>query len=295
MSSVVAPCDYIGRFAPSPTGPLHFGSAVAALASFLQARGRGGQWFVRIEDIDPPRERAGASKAILEALFALGLEWDGEVHYQSHRSQHYDAALEQLRAAGETFACACTRRQLPHGPYPGTCRNGIAAGLVGHSVRLRVRSAVIDFHDLLQGSCSQSLAREVGDYIVRRADGLYAYHLAAVVDDAAAGVTEIVRGVDLLESTPRQIYLQRLLGLHTPNYAHIPVVLNRDGAKLSKQTAARPVDPSTARRVLVAALEFLQQSPPPDLSHRSRDEIIQWALAHWNIGVVGNESHISSM
>lgn len=281
---------YIGRFAPSPTGPLHFGSAVAALASFLQARSREGQWFVRIEDIDPPRERDGASKAILEALVALGLEWDGQVHYQSQMSDSYDKALEQLKTAGRTFACACTRKELIDGPYRGTCRNGIAPGRVGRSIRVRVANAEINFEDLLQGRFRQLLEREVGDYIVKRADGLYAYHLAVVVDDAAAGVTEIVRGADLLDSTPRQIYLQQLLGLNTPAYAHIPVVLNRAGDKLSKQTKAQPIDPKTACRVLVEALDFLRQNPPPELRHSTRTEIIQWAVANWDICAVGKVS-----
>ena len=292
MPSVRASSDYIGRFAPSPTGPLHFGSAVAALASFLQARSRDGQWFVRIEDIDPPRERAGATTAILKALVELGLEWDGEVRYQRHRSSAYDNALEQLRAAGMTFACACTRKQLNDGPYPGTCRNGVATGLIGRSLRVKVDITEIGFDDLLQGRYHQRLDQDVGDYIVKRADGLYAYHLAVVVDDAADGVSEIVRGVDLLDSSPRQIYLQNLLGLNTPNYAHIPVVLNQSGTKLSKQTAAAAIDLTTSRRVLIDALEFLQQAPPPELHQQTQDEIIQWAIANWDITSVGSLSRV---
>ncbi len=292
MSKVQASSDYIGRFAPSPTGPLHFGSAVAALASFLQARSCGGKWFVRIEDIDPPRERVGASAAILDALLELGLKWDGEVRYQRYRSSAYDHALKQLESAGKTFACACTRRQLGDGPYPGTCRNGVATGLVGRSTRVKVDSAEIGFDDLLQGRHHQQLVRDVGDYIIKRADGLYAYHLAVVVDDAADGITEIVRGVDLLDSTPRQIYLQRLLGLDTPKYVHIPVVLNQSGVKLSKQTEATPIDPTSSRRVLIEALKFLQQAPPPKLNDQTRDEILEWAVANWDISSVGKVSRV---
>ena len=290
-NSIIKPAShYIGRFAPSPSGPLHFGSAVAAVASYLQARSCGGRWLVRIEDIDPPRESEGASAAILEALVALGLEWDGEVLYQSQMSEAYDEALAQLRNAGCSFPCACTRKQLGGGPYPGTCRDGIAPGSIGRSTRIRVDQSEIKFLDELQGSYSQRLDKEVGDYILRRADGLYSYHLAVVVDDAAAGITEIVRGVDLLDSTPRQIYLQKLLGLHTPQYVHIPVVLNDTGAKLSKQTFAQPIDPNSAHRVLCEALRFLQQHLPPEMIDAKPDEIIKWALANWDLSAVGRVS-----
>lgn len=290
MNSARATKAYVGRFAPSPTGPLHFGSAVAAVASFLEARSCGGRWTVRIEDIDPPREQAGASAAILAALGALGLEWDGPVSYQSHHSTAYDDALARLREAGLTFPCACTRRQLGRGPYPGTCRDGIAPGRSARSVRLRVGPGETGFDDRVQGHYAQNIAREVGDFVVRRADGLYSYHLAVVVDDAAAGITEIVRGVDLIDSTPRQICLQRALGLDTPRYAHIPVVLNDSGVKLSKQTFADPIDVRGAPRVLVAALEFLGQSPPPELRNSQVPDIVAWAVAHWDIGAVSRRS-----
>ncbi|MFP6682679.1 MAG: tRNA glutamyl-Q(34) synthetase GluQRS [Gammaproteobacteria bacterium] len=290
-NSVIKPdSHYVGRFAPSPTGPLHFGSAVAAVASYLQARSSGGHWLVRIEDIDPPRESEGASAAILKALVALGLEWDGEVLYQSHMSEAYDEALAQLRNTGSSFPCACTRKQLRGSPYPGTCREGLAPGSVGRSTRVRVDHSEIKFLDELQGSYSQRLDKEVGDFILRRADRLYSYHLAVVVDDAAAGITEIVRGVDLLDSTPRQIYLQKLLGLYTPQYVHIPVVLNDRGAKLSKQTFAHPIDPHSTHRVLCEALRFLGQRLPPGMIDAKTDEIIKWALANWDLSAVGRVS-----
>jgi len=285
-ANLAALTDYVGRFAPSPTGALHFGSAVAALASFLQARSQRGRWQVRIDDIDPPREQTGAGAAILEMLSALGLEWDGAVSYQSHHLDSYAQVLAELERARATFPCACTRKQLGRGPYPGTCRDGIAAGRVGRSVRVRVGSARIEFEDELQGRYSQELSREVGDFVLLRADGLYSYHLAVVTDDEAAGVTEIVRGVDLLDSTPRQIYLQGLLGFATPRYAHIPVVLNDSGKKLSKQTFAEPLDPRDAPTILVNALRFLNQGPPAELAAARPHEIIGWAIAHWDLRAV---------
>ncbi len=295
MSDGHCATGYIGRFAPSPTGPLHFGSAVAAVASFLQARAQAGLWHIRIEDIDPPREQAGAGAAILDALEALGLEWDGPVTFQSRRSGAYDEALAQLDAAALTFPCACTRKQLAGGRYPGTCRTGVAPGRFGRSVRLRVEAGELRFEDDVQGEYRQDLGDEVGDFVVRRADGLYSYHLAVVVDDAAAGVTEIVRGVDLIESTPRQIYLQTALGLETPAYAHFPVVLNAAGTKLSKQTFAKPIDVGAPSKVLFETLCFLRQEPPRVLLDARPEEIIEWAIAHWDLRAVGRLSHAHSV
>ena len=290
VSGVASSVSYVGRFAPSPTGPLHFGSAVAALASFAQARSRRGRWTVRIEDIDPPREQPGASAAILNALTALGLEWDGPVRYQSQRAAAYDEALATLDTAGWTFGCACTRKQLGAGPYPGTCRNGVAAGKIARSIRVRVDAEEIEFEDKLHGSFKQDLRRKVGDFIVLRSDGLYSYHLAVVVDDAADGITEIVRGADLIDSTPRQIYLQSILGLVTPAYVHIPLVLDDKGTKLSKQAFADPIDVRAAPRVLIEALRFLQQHPPPELLDGSADEIVAWAVTHWDIHALAQPS-----
>jgi len=265
---MTAPTECRGRFAPSPTGPLHFGSLVAAIASFLQARSQGGEWFVRIEDLDPPREQQGAADEILYTLEALGLTWDGPVWRQSARHVAYEAALGRLRELGAIYACRCSRREISDssvhgidGPiYPGTCRNRPADNNAKHSLRVRTDATTVSFDDRWQGRIDRDLAGDYGDFIVRRADGLFAYQLAVVVDDAAQGITEVVRGVDLLESTPRQIHLQRLLRLPTPSFAHHAVVVNDDGQKLSKQTQAKPID---ARRdgiaVLKRALEFLGQ------------------------------------
>ncbi len=282
---------YIGRFAPSPTGPLHFGSLVAALGSFLDARARGGLWLVRIEDIDPPREQPGASDAILHTLDAFGLHWDGEVLYQGRRSAVYEAALERLARDGLTYPCACSRKEiaeasarrgLPPGVYPGRCRSGLPPGRRGRALRLRVDETVIEFDDGLQGAIRQDLAAEVGDFIIRRADGPFAYHLAVVVDDAEQGITHIVRGADLLDSTPRQIYLQRLLGVASPHYLHLPVAVDARGDKLSKQTHAAPLEPDRAAGdALWHALNFLQQVPPAALRGAPPAELLGWAVSHW--------------
>ncbi len=253
---------YTGRFAPSPTGPLHLGSLIAAAASWLDARAAGGRWLVRIEDLDRPRCAPGAADAILCALDRLGLHWDGEVLYQSRRLEHYRAALDKL--APHTYWCGCTRREIADSSlglardgahiYPGTCRAGTARK---RALRVRTTPEAIAFADRVQGRREQVLERDIGDFVLYRADGLFAYQLAVVVDDAAQGVTDVVRGADLLDSTPRQIYLQRLLALPTPRYLHVPVALDAAGEKLSKQTAAAPVeaDPRALRR----ALAFLGQ------------------------------------
>lgn len=280
----------VGRFAPSPTGPLHFGSVVAAVASWLEARAAGGRWLLRIDDLDPPREVGGAADTILRTLAALALEWDGEVVWQSRRGDAYAAALARLARAGASFPCACTRREVGAGPYPGTCRDGLPPGRHGRAVRVRVDAARIVLHDAVQGRSESVLASDCGDFVVRRADGLVAYHLAVVVDDAAAGVTEIVRGVDLLDSTPRQIYLQQLLGLPRPRYAHLPVVLGAHGRKLSKQTGAPPVRPQDAGAALFHALAFLGLAPPLALTGAPPAELLAWALPRWRLTLPGRES-----
>ncbi len=288
-----APPAYVGRFAPSPTGPLHFGSLIAAAGSFLEARGHGGRWLLRIEDVDTPRCVPGAAAAILRTLERFGFEWDGEVLWQSLRHTAYDAALARLDALGALFPCACSRRELADSAlardgsrvYPGTCRNGLAAGRSARAWRVRVRGAV-DFVDAVQGPQHEDLEGEVGDFIVRRADGLYAYQLAVVVDDADSGVTDVVRGADLLDSSARQCYLQDLLGLPRPRYAHLPVATNAAGEKLSKQTLATAVDTLPAAAALVAALRFLGQNPPTALAHAALDEVWQWARAHWTLAAV---------
>ena len=280
-----------GRFAPSPTGPLHFGSLVAAIGSFLEARTRGGEWLVRMEDVDTPRTVAGAADAILRALEACRMEWDGTVLYQSTRLDAYGAALERLRQRGRIYGCACSRREIAdsavagiEGPvYPGTCRSGIPEGKTARALRVDTRGAEIAFDDLLQGRIVQLLERDIGDFVLHRADGLFAYQLGVVVDDADQGITDVVRGADLLDSTPRQIYLQQLLGYATPRYAHLPVAINAQGQKLSKQTLAAPLDEQDPVPALVAALRFLGQDPPQELATASVDELWHWALKNWRL------------
>lgn len=282
---------YVGRFAPSPTGPLHFGSLVAAVASWLDARAANGRWLVRIEDLDRPRCEPGAADTILRQLEAYALSWDGPVLVQSRRDPAYAAALEALNAGGAAYPCACTRSQLAAAPrnregetvYPGTCRNGLPEGAAARSWRVRVRDVNTGFHDRIHGALRQNLAREVGDFVVRRADGLFAYQLAVVVDDAFQGVTDVVRGADLLWNTPRQLHLQTLLGLPTPAYAHVPLITNSAGQKLSKQTLAPALPTTGPGIVLVQALTILGH-PPPSWLHPARPaELLAWASAHWQI------------
>jgi glutamyl-Q tRNA(Asp) synthetase len=285
---------YRGRFAPSPTGPLHFGSLIAALGSYLEAKTHGGQWLLRMEDVDAPRCSAAAAGEILRALKAFGLTWDGEAVWQGRRTDAYAAALERLKSAGHVFPCGCTRRELadsaiaPDGAtiYPGTCRQGLAAGREARASRLRVGNARIGFDDAIQGRIDSDLAREAGDFILFRADGVFAYQLAVVVDDAAAGITHVVRGADLLASTPRQIFLQQCLGVPTPAYAHLPVAVNAAGEKLSKQTRAEPLDNSRPGPALLAALKFLGQHPPPGLSAATVQDILAWAVDNWQLARV---------
>jgi glutamyl-Q tRNA(Asp) synthetase len=278
---------YRGRFAPTPSGPLHFGSLVAAMASYLEARVAGGEWLVRIEDIDPPRIVAGAADDILRTLEAFGFEWDGEVLYQSQRGTAYRDALEHLLRQGLIYPCTCSRKQLAEqarrgvdGPvYPGTCR-GRATGPIQAAQRLRVPEGRIAFADDLQGRIACEVARECGDFVLRRADGVWSYQLAVVIDDADQGVTHVVRGADLIASTPRQIVLQRLLGLPTPAYLHLPVVLDPRGDKLSKQTLAERVDARAPLPALLAAWRFLNQMPPGRLS--DPEEFWSMARTHWD-------------
>ncbi|MBS0311407.1 MAG: tRNA glutamyl-Q(34) synthetase GluQRS [Proteobacteria bacterium] len=282
---------YVGRFAPSPTGPLHVGSLVAAVASFLDARAAGGRWLVRMEDLDRPRCEPGAADTILRQLEAYGLHWDGTVLYQSQRDDAYAAALDALKACGAVYPCACTRSQLAQVPrnhegeilYPGTCRNGLPPGTVARAWRVRVADANFHFHDRIHGDLEQNLARDVGDFIVKRADGLFAYQLAVVVDDAFQDITHVVRGADLLWNTPRQMVLQGLLGLPTPVYAHVPLVTNAAGQKLSKQTLAPTLPESGRGAVLAQALVVLGHPSPPELNDAGPAELLAWAGTHWRI------------
>ena len=272
---------YVGRFAPSPTGPLHFGSLVAALASWLDARAARGRWLVRMEDLDSARCQPAAAGRILATLERLGLSWDGPVLYQSLRAQRYEAALEKLRHAA--YWCGCSRREIADSSlgqatdgaliYPGTCRQGLPPGKRARALRLKVGATPVAFEDRVQGPQTQVLDRDVGDFVLYRADGQFAYQLAVVVDDAEQGVTDVVRGADLLDSTPRQILLQRLLGHPHPRYLHVPVVVTAGGEKLSKQTGASPVDEARPGQVIREALAFLGQAPTADL-----DE----AIAGWD-------------
>ena len=283
---------YRGRFAPSPTGPLHFGSLVAAVGSYLEARTRGGEWLLRMEDLDPPRVAAGAAGDILRTLESCGLEWDGPVAYQSARAAAYHSALHRLRSLGLVYPCACSRREIAdsaiagtEGPvYPGTCRGGIAAGKSARALRLDTRGASVAFDDALQGRIECRLERESGDFVLYRADGVFAYQLAVVVDDAEQGVTDVVRGADLLASTPRQIYIQKLLELPRTGYIHLPVAVNARGEKLSKQTHALPVDAARPLPALLAALSFLGQIPPRGLETVS--DLWAWAIRNWTLSRV---------
>lgn len=295
------PIPCVGRFAPSPTGPLHFGSLVAALASWLDARVAGGRWLVRMEDLDRPRCDPAAADTILRQIEVYGLTWDGAVLVQSQRDDAYAAALDRLKSQGAVFACTCTRSQLANALrnaegeiiYPGTCRLHPTPRGEHFAWRVRVDNVSAHFVDRIHGALQQDLAREVGDFVVRRADGLYAYQLAVVVDDAFQGVTHVVRGADLLWNTPRQIYLQGLLGLPTPVYAHVPLVTNAAGQKLSKQTLA-PALPETGRRaVLAEALAALGHPPPADLVGAGSDELLAWASAHWQIANVPTGSAVA--
>lgn len=271
----------IGRFAPSPTGDLHFGSLLAAVASYLQAKSCGGQWLVRIEDIDPPREVAGSAAGILRDLERFGMHPDREVLYQSTRTRAYESAINKLLDSGIAYWCGCSRSEMPaSGIYPGTCRHGLPPGKTARSVRLRVSDEIIRFNDGIQGPVEENLAETVGDFVIRRADGLAAYQLTVVVDDAFQGITEVVRGADLLDSTARQVYLQRRLGFNTPLYAHHPVITDEKGRKLGKRHGSDPIASLSPLQVLRRALLALAQ-PCPTLA--GMDELWRWALRNWHL------------
>lgn len=281
---------YIGRFAPSPTGPLHFGSLVAAVASYADARAANGRWLLRIEDVDTTRCSRAAETEILRQLAAYGFMADDDIVRQSERGGIYGAAIAQLADAGHVFTCTCSRKILETAPrsadgeaiYPGTCRDANVV-TIGHSLRLRVRDSVdskVAFADRATGVITQNVAADVGDFVLRRADGCYAYQLAVVVDDAIQRVTDVVRGEDLLMNTPRQIYLQRLLGVVTPTYLHVPLVRDVDGAKLSKQTLAQPISVDAVVETLCAAWAFLKQADLGRLD--SVDSFWKAAIAQWN-------------
>jgi len=282
----------IGRFAPSPTGPLHFGSLVAAVASYCDARSRDGQWLLRIEDVDQTRYVAGASEEIIHTLQRYGFVWDGDIIYQSQRSEYYQTALAQLHQRGLAYPCTCSRKEIADSStllgiegaiYPGTCLQHPTKPGAAAAWRIKTDTQTITFADQIQGQQHHQMASDIGDFVVKRADDLFSYQLAVVVDDALQGVTHVVRGADLLNSTTRQIYLQQLLGYPTPVYAHIPLVFNADGQKLSKQTLATALPDDNVVPTLIAALTFLQQTLPAHAQSLSVAELWQWAVAHWQL------------
>ena len=294
-----------GRFAPSPTGPLHIGSLVAAVGSYAMAKRLDGRWLVRIEDLDLPRVVPGIADTMLRTLEAFGFQWDGAVVYQSRRLDAYKAALDKLIAQRIAYPCGCSRAEIslvasaPHGEegvvYPGTCRDGLPPEKIERAVRVKVYNEVISFDDCVMGRYSQSLSPSCGDFVVQRADGPFAYHLAVVVDDEASGVNQVVRGADLLSSTPRQMYLQKILGYATPDYCHLPLVTNPDGSKLSKRDSAVSQafgldNPAKGGELLLAALRFLGQTPPSVLSTASCREIIDWAVTRFDPALIPQTS-----
>ncbi|HSC75466.1 MAG TPA: tRNA glutamyl-Q(34) synthetase GluQRS [Pseudomonadales bacterium] len=281
------PTQYTGRFAPSPSGPLHFGSLLAALASFADARHRAGRWLVRMEDLDPPREMPGADRLILTTLEQHALHWDGDVLYQSSRHTRYRDVLSDLQMRGRAYRCACSRARLltlDH-VYDGHCRTHSPAPDQPCAIRLQLPDETVQFADRIQGLQQQNLALG-GDCIIHRKDGFFAYQLAVVVDDIDQGVTDVVRGSDILESTGRQIYLTRLLGAKDLGYAHIPVALGADGQKLSKQNHAPTLDDSRPSRNLHQALNALGQNPPVELASEMPEVIVEWAVTHWNVAAI---------
>jgi glutamyl-Q tRNA(Asp) synthetase len=273
---------YIGRFAPSPTGSLHLGSLLAAVGSFLDARARGGRWLVRMEDLDRARVVPGSADEILRTLETFGLLWDGEVEYQSRRTHLYSEALQSLRAAARTFECSCSRRELAteESGYPGTCREGPRRS-GDTATRFRVdETQTIIFDDRFQGPITLPMG-ELGDVIVRRRDGAFAYQLAVVVDDGLQGITDVVRGSDLLESTGWQIALQRALGLRTPRYAHLPLLLERTGEKLAKSRRSTPLEPARAGETLLRVLGLLGLQSAAELGGARPEAILGWAAGCW--------------
>lgn len=283
--------SYVGRFAPTPSGFLHFGSLVAALASWLDARAAGGRWLLRVEDTDPPREMPGARDAILQTLERYGLEWDGEVVCQSQRHAVYAEVVERLLRQGLAYACTCSRKQLEgyEGVYPGFCRNA-GHPRQGAAIRLRVPELNYHFVDRVQGRFEQHLGREVGDFVIQRRDGLYAYQLAVVLDDAWQGVTDVVRGADLLDNTPRQLYLQELLGLPHPRYLHIPLITQPDGHKLGKSYRSPPLAADQATPLLLRALRALGQATEPTMDAASPAEVLAIATQRWRPQAIANRT-----
>lgn len=286
---------YIGRFAPSPSGPLHFGSLVAALGSYLDARAHGGQWLVRIEDIDPPREVAGAASDILQTLEAYGLHWDGAVRYQSDHLLDYQAQIDAWLASGEAYYCTCTRKQIKAagGIYLGTCRE-THQGPEQAAVRLKSPAAILAFEDRLHGTLDMDAALASEDFIIKRRDGLYAYNLAVVLDDIDQGITDVVRGADLIMPTGRHIALYQKLGKVAPRYLHLPLAVNADGNKLSKQNHAPAINRADPMPALLAALAFLGMPFSPDWRSAKPGELLAEAVKRWSIATLPRETEVKT-
>jgi len=286
--------EYKGRFAPSPTGPLHFGSLVAAVGSYLQARHSEGKWLVRIDDIDPPREKKGAADHILTTLEQFGFEWDEKVYYQSERQAYYQDVVDELIRQQLAYPCSCSRSSILKKTgqhkgeiiYPGFCRNGPLDKSSDYNIRLRTDGALIQFNDRLMGEHDVNLENSQGDFILQRRDHFFSYHLASGIDDAEQGITEVVRGSDLLNCTPSQLYVQQVLNLRSPQYCHLPIAVNPDGQKLSKQNHALPIEPQDAVNLLVKSLKFLGQMPSNELIKSNKKDVWNWAMNHWQLDLV---------
>ena len=277
---------YKGRFAPSPTGAVHYGTLVAAVGSYLQAKKNNGEWIIRMEDVDTTRRVKGSDVNILKTLEAFGFQWQGEIVYQSQRTDHYLYALEQLVEQSLIFPCLCSRKQLTKidtSIYPGTCRSRLLPETEQHALRIKADEINITFNDCVMGKQIQNIKYECGDFIIKRRDRLFAYQLAVVVDDALQGITEVVRGADLLSSTNRQIYLQQQLHYATPLYCHLPLAVDKNGNKISKSVGAASVDIRHKEKQLISVLNFLGQPTPNDLEKSALDDIWKWAIRHWDI------------
>lgn len=278
--------NYKGRFAPSPTGPVHYGTLVAAVGSYLQAKKNNGSWIIRMEDVDTLRNVDGADTDILNTLETFGFEWDEKILYQTQQTNYYEQVLESLISQSMVFPCLCSRKKLAlekNKIYPGTCRHRSIPEHQDHALRILTNDINIEFQDCVMGKQSQNIKQQCGDFIIKRRDGLFAYQLAVVVDDAMQGITEIVRGADLLESTPRQIYLQQLLNYSTPEYCHLPIVVDKVGNKISKTGGAVKVDVKNKEKLLISTLNFLGQQAPDELYKSHINDIWFWAIKHWDI------------
>lgn len=286
--------SYKGRFAPSPTGALHFGSLIAAMGSYLQAKQQQGEWLIRIDDIDPPREQQGAADHILKTLELFGFEWDGEVMYQSHNLQRYQTAVNDLMNEKLAYKCSCSRRSIIQKTnqlygniiYPGFCRNGTLEKSSDYTIRLQCDKKLISFDDAIQGKQEINLEKTYGDFILQRRDHYFSYHLASGIDDAEQGITEVVRGADLLACTPCHLHVQHSLNLISPKYCHLPVAINKAGQKLSKQTYAEPIIAKDSVALLYKTLKFLGQMPSIDLIKANQEDIWDWAKTHWRLDLV---------